>query len=208
MAKVFIGNVKGPQGEKGDTGARGPQGIQGEKGDTGARGPQGIQGEKGDTGARGPQGIQGEKGDTGARGPQGIQGEKGDTGPQGPQGIQGPAGESGASYEAGAFTGILSNSSNSNIASAKGMYEKIEGLVYIYVAIPNMTGTIPNKLRGLPFVTAGVLSMNNKSELFVYDSEKRKTARPGQIAETDEVLLTVDDVSGMGCVELWGWYHV
>ena len=88
------------------------------------------------------------------------------------------------------------------------MYEKIEGLVYIYVAIPNMTGTIPNKLRGLPFVTAGVLSMNNKSELFVYDSEKRKTARPGQIAETDEVLLTVDDVSGMGCVELWGWYHV
>ena len=163
MAKVFIGNVKGPQGEKGDTGAQGPQGIQG---------------------------------------------ERGDTGPQGPQGIQGPAGESGASYEAGSFTGILSNSSNSNIASAKGMYEKIEGLVYIYVAIPNMTGTVPNKLKGLPFVTAGVLSMSNKSELFVYDSQKEKIARATQISKTDEVILDADDVSGMGGVELWGWYHV
>ena len=190
MAKVFIGNVKGPQGEKGDTG------------------PQGIQGEKGDTGARGPQGIQGEKGDTGARGPQGLQGEKGDTGPQGPQGIQGPAGESGASYEAGTFTGILSNSSSSNIASAKGVYKKIEGLVHIYIAIPNMTGTVPNKLRGLPVVTAGALSMNNKSELLIYDSEKGKIARPTQIGKTDEVILSADDVSGRGCIELWGWYHV
>ena len=178
MAKVFIGNVKGPQGEKGDTGARGPQGIQGEKGDTGARGPQGIQG------------------------------EKGDTGPQGPQGIQGPAGESGASYEAGTFTGILSNSSNSNIASAKGIYKKIESLVYIYVAITNMTGKVPNKLRGLPFVTAGPLSISNKSELLIYDATKEKIARATQTSKTDEVILNADDVSGMGGVELWGWYHV
>ena len=48
-----------------------------------------IKGDKGDTGAQGPQGIQGEKGDTGAQGPQGIQGEKGDTGPQGPAGADG-----------------------------------------------------------------------------------------------------------------------
>ena len=178
MAKVFIGNVKGPQGEKGDTGARGPQGIQGEKGDTGARGPQGIQG------------------------------EKGDTGPQGPQGIQGPAGESGASYEAGTFTGILSNSSNSNIASAKGIYKKIESLVYIYVAITNITGKVPNKLRGLPFVTAGLLSISNKSELLIYDATKKKIARATQTSKTDEVTLNADDVSGMGGVELWGWYHV
>nr|DAM33004.1 MAG TPA: collagen alpha 1(VIII) chain protein [Caudoviricetes sp.] len=163
MAKVFIGNVKGPQGEKGDTGARGPQGIQG---------------------------------------------EKGDTGPQGPQGIQGPAGESGASYEAGTFTGILSNSSNSNIASAKGIYKKIESLVYIYVAIQNMTGKVPNKLKGLPFATAGALSMSNKSELFIYDATKEKIARPTQISKTDGVILDADDVSGMGGVELWGWYHV
>lgn len=143
-----------------------------------------------------------------------FKGPKGDTGDEGPEGVQGiqgppgPAGESGASYEAGTFTGILSNSSSSNIASAKGVYKKIEGLVHIYVAIPNMTGTVPNKLRGLPVVTAGALSMNNKSELLIYDSEKRKIARPAQIAKTDEVILSADDVSGRGCIELWGWYHV
>ncbi len=88
--------AKGPQGEKGDTGAVGPQGPQGEKGDTGAVGPQGPQGEKGDTGAVGSQGPQGEKGDTGAVGPQGPQGEKGDTGAVGPQGPQGEKGDTGA----------------------------------------------------------------------------------------------------------------
>lgn len=143
--------------------------------------------------------FKGPKGDTGDEGPEGVQGV---------QGPPGPAGESGASYEAGTFTGVLSNSGNSNIASAKGIYKKIEGLVYIYVAIPNMTGTVPNKLRGLPVVTAGVLSMNNKSELLIYDSEKGKIARPTQIAKTDEVILSADDVSGRGCIELWGWYHV
>ena len=40
-------------GEKGDTGATGPQGKKGDKGDTGATGPQGPQGEKGDPGANG-----------------------------------------------------------------------------------------------------------------------------------------------------------
>ena len=143
-----------------------------------------------------------------------FKGPKGDTGDEGPEGVQGiqgppgPAGESGASYEAGTFTGILSNSSSSNIASAKGVYKKIEGLVHIYVAIPNMTGTVPNKLRGLPVVTAGALSMNNKSELLIYDSGKGKIARPTQNAKTDEVILSANDVSGRGCIELWGWYHV
>ena len=42
------GELNGPPGPKGDTGATGPQGP---KGDTGATGPQGPQGEKGDTGA-------------------------------------------------------------------------------------------------------------------------------------------------------------
>lgn len=143
--------------------------------------------------------FKGPKGDTGDEGPEGVQGV---------QGPPGPAGESGASYEAGTFTGILSNSSSSNIASAKGVYKKIEGLVYIYIAIPNTTGTVPNKLKGLPVVTAGALSMNNKSELLIYDSEKGKIARPTQIAKTDGVILSANDVSGRGCIELWGWYHV
>lgn len=50
MAKVLIGNVKGP---KGDTGPQGPQGEQGPKGETGAQGPQGPAGETG------PQGVPG-----------------------------------------------------------------------------------------------------------------------------------------------------
>ena len=65
MAKVDLGQVVGPQGPQGNTGAQGPQG---EKGETGARGPQGV---KGDTGPQGPQGV---KGDTGEQGPQGEPG--------------------------------------------------------------------------------------------------------------------------------------
>ena len=59
MARILIGNIKGPQGPKGIQGETGPQGLQGIQGETGPQGPQGIQGEKGDTGPQGPQGIQG-----------------------------------------------------------------------------------------------------------------------------------------------------
>lgn len=41
MARLLIGNIKGPKGDKGDTGAAGPQGKQG---------AQGVQGAKGDVG--------------------------------------------------------------------------------------------------------------------------------------------------------------
>lgn len=68
------------RGQKGETGATGPQGPKGDKGDTGSQGP------KGDTGATGATGPQGPKGDTGETGPQGPQGPQGETGPQGPQG--------------------------------------------------------------------------------------------------------------------------
>lgn len=107
MAKVLIGNIKGPKGDTGDTG---PQGIQGPQGATGATGPQGPQGEPGEqgpkgdtgpTGATGPQGPKGEKGDTGERGPQGLQGEKGDTGATGPQGPKGDTGAQGPQGEQG-----------------------------------------------------------------------------------------------------------
>ena len=47
----------GPQGPKGDTGARGATGPQGPKGDTGATGATGPQGPKGDTGPRGLPGV-------------------------------------------------------------------------------------------------------------------------------------------------------
>lgn len=80
-----LGNVRGPQGIQGQTGAKGDTGEKGEKGDTGARG------EKGDTGEKG------EKGDTGEKG------EKGDTGEQGMSiiGPQGPRGQTGAKGDTG-----------------------------------------------------------------------------------------------------------
>lgn len=54
--EVRNGN-QGSKGEKGDTGAIGPQGIQGEKGDTGAVGPQGETGERGSDGYTPQRGI-------------------------------------------------------------------------------------------------------------------------------------------------------
>ena len=59
---------KALQGQKGDTGSAGPQGLtgaQGAKGDTGATGPQGPKGDPGATGAPGASGLQGSKGDKG-----------------------------------------------------------------------------------------------------------------------------------------------
>lgn len=80
MAKVILGNVKGPKGDAGPTGPAGPQGPTGA---TGAQGPKGEQG---------PQGAQGPKGATGAAGPQGKQGETGPAGPTGPKGADGAPG--------------------------------------------------------------------------------------------------------------------
>ena len=71
---VDVGNIQGPKGDKGDTGAQGPKGDKGDTGETGPQGEQGIQGE---------QGPKGDKGDTGPQGEQGIQGEKGDKGDDG-----------------------------------------------------------------------------------------------------------------------------
>lgn len=114
---VDLGDIVGPQGATGATGAQGPAGAtgatgpQGAKGDTGATGPQGPQGTTGETGpqgptgatgAQGPQGLKGDDGAIGPTGPQGPQGLKGDTGAQGPQGPQGTTGETGPKGDTGA----------------------------------------------------------------------------------------------------------
>ena len=70
-------DLRGPQGNKGDTGKQGVQGIQGPKGDPGAPG------KNGETGPQGPQGVPGKDG---APGRDGAQGPKGDPGPQGAPG--------------------------------------------------------------------------------------------------------------------------
>lgn len=65
MVEYDLGMVKGPKGDKGDTGLQGPKGdaftfedftpeqlasLKGPKGDTGLQGPQGEKGDKGDPG--------------------------------------------------------------------------------------------------------------------------------------------------------------
>ena len=114
---IDLGSVVGPKGEKGDTGAAGPQGQagpKGDKGETGATGPKGDpgeqgpqgqagpKGEKGETGATGPKGDPGEQGPQGETGPQGTPGEKGDKGDTGAQGPKGDPGETGPKGETGA----------------------------------------------------------------------------------------------------------
>lgn len=105
-----IGNIKGPQGIQGETGATGAQGPKGETGDTGPQGPIGPQGATGPQGPQGEQGQRGTQGPVGDTGPQGAKGDPGDTpyiGSDGnwyvggvntgvqAQGPQGPQGESG-----------------------------------------------------------------------------------------------------------------
>lgn len=105
-----LGNVTGPQGERGLIGEQGPQG---ERGDQGLIGPQGSPGPKGERGERGGNFRYSDLTEaqiqeiTGPRGLQGDRGEKGDkfifedftpeqikeiTGPVGPRGPQGPQG--------------------------------------------------------------------------------------------------------------------
>ena len=119
---------QGPKGEKGDKGdaftyadftAEQLAALKGEKGDTGATGPQG------DTGAQGP------KGDTGATGPQGPKGDtgaQGETGPQGPKGDTGAAGADGksayASAQDGGYTGTEAQF-NTDLAVVSGKQAKI-----------------------------------------------------------------------------------
>ncbi len=89
---TLTGNIKGPQGNAGATGAAGPQGPAGA---TGLQGPAGVAGATGLTGATGPQGPAGATGLTGATGPQGAAGTNGNallngaTAPNNNQGVNG-----------------------------------------------------------------------------------------------------------------------
>ena len=91
MSWVRTGNIRGPTGAKGDTGAVGPQGA------AGAVGPQGT------TGPAGPQGV------TGVAGAQGV------AGTVGPQGVAGPGVATG-----GAAGQILSKKSSTDFDTQWG----------------------------------------------------------------------------------------
>ena len=59
---IDVAGKEGPQGPRGEAGAKGDTGAKGPKGDTGEQGPQGdagAKGDKGDTGAQGPAGADG-----------------------------------------------------------------------------------------------------------------------------------------------------
>ena len=92
---TLTGNIKGPQGNAGATGAAGPQGPAGATGPAGAIGATGPQGPAGATGLQGPAGVAGATGLTGATGPQGPAGVAGATGLTGAAGPQGAAGTNG-----------------------------------------------------------------------------------------------------------------
>jgi len=86
--------LRGPEGEKGDTGIPGPIG------------PKGDQGEQGDEGPRGATGPYGDEGDTGLQGeigPIGPVGSKGLVGEQGPMGDKGDAGSLNIVFTVGSF---------------------------------------------------------------------------------------------------------
>ena len=93
-----IGNIRGPQGLKGEAGVAGPQGPQGPKGDKGA---QGLQGERGQDGA---QGLPGRDGRDGAQGPAGRDGRDGKdvlNGKVNPEATQGKDGDKYVNTETG-----------------------------------------------------------------------------------------------------------
>jgi len=96
---TLTGNIKGPQGNAGATGAAGPQGPAGA---TGLQGPAGVAGATGLTGATGPQGPAGATGPQGPAGVAGATGLTGATGPQGPAGATGLTGATGPQGPAGA----------------------------------------------------------------------------------------------------------
>jgi hypothetical protein len=98
---TLTGNIKGPQGNAGATGAAGPQGPVGATGPQGLQGPAGATGLTGATGLQGPAGVAGPQGPAGATGATGPQGPVGATGLTGAAGTQGPAGATGATGATG-----------------------------------------------------------------------------------------------------------
>lgn len=89
----------------GNDGEQGPQGEQGVPGETGPQGEQGIPGEQGEQGIPGETGPQGEKGDAGKPGPQGEPGKDGKDGATGPKGDKGDTVTISASTAMGTPTG-------------------------------------------------------------------------------------------------------
>lgn len=128
-----LGSLKGPKGDKGDTGQKGATGDTGVKGDTGEKGSKGDKGETGATGEKGEQGPKGDTGDTGPIGDTGPAGATGDTGATGTSiTIKGsynsyeelihehPTGNPGDSYLVNGFLYVWNSNAWENVGNIKG----------------------------------------------------------------------------------------
>ena len=110
-------------------------------------------------------------------------------------------------YEEGKFTGKLYNNKE-DIATESGRYRRVGNMVYVYIAIFNISGKVPVGMTGLPFPHLGDISPNNKSELFYSHSNTLTPLRPSQIAVGNTILFDSEIVSTDGYIEVFGWYRI
>ncbi|MQQ68518.1 YSIRK-type signal peptide-containing protein, partial [Streptococcus mitis] len=96
-----IGNIRGPQGLKGEAGVAGPQGPQGLQGPKGDQGAQGLQGRDGQDGAQGLPGRDGRDGAAGRDGRDGRDGKDVLNGKVNPESNQGKDGDKYVNTETG-----------------------------------------------------------------------------------------------------------
>ena len=137
------GEIRGPKGDRGETGPAGQQGLPGERGPKGDNGLPGSQGQQGERGPKGDAGAKGDRGDVGPIGPQGRQGERGPKGDAGPQGPIGPQGRQGDPGKDG--TGISLKASKAQCTKVGDAYLDTNG----HIMIHNGTGfTDGGEIRG------------------------------------------------------------
>ena len=124
------GEIRGPKGDRGETGPAGQQGLPGERGPKGDNGQPGTQGQQGERGPKGDAGAKGDRGDVGPIGPQGRQGERGPKGDPGPQGPIGPQGRQGDPGKDG--TGISLKASKAQCTKVGDAYLDTNGHIMIH----------------------------------------------------------------------------
>ena len=181
MAKVLLGNVRGPEGPQGPQGEVGPQGPQGPQG---VAGPEGPQGDPGETGPQGPKGQQGETGPTGPQGPNGEQGEPGAQGPQGIQGEQGPKGDSGVE--------LISEQFDATVDYTVGQYCINNNTLYIFTSDKSKGPWDETKVVATR-TDLEISALNAKTELKL-DSSRIVSTHDGNfpaLVENDQVWLVV-----------------
>lgn len=157
---INLGNIRGPKGDTGSTGAKGDTGPVGPAGITGPQGPQGPQGLTGPVGATGATGPQGA---TGARGPKG---DTGSTGPTGPTGAQGP-------------TGAINNNAPLPFEDFSSSDMITPDAAYALIASNNSFNKIMSGIKAMFYATITTAKVVNN--LLATDAGKVLDARQGKV---------------------------